>query len=151
MQLAVHHDLRRAHFRDRSHFLAMSSRLMRRLLVDQARARRAAKRGGGGAVIALEETLALSEQQSDALHDLNDALERLEAIDPRQGQIVEQRYFGGLTLDEIAGAHGLSLATVKRWLNRGTQRVSALVDADEGLANYLRERAVERGKSDARG
>jgi RNA polymerase sigma factor (TIGR02999 family) len=109
-------DLRRAHFRDRSHFLAMSSRLMRRLLVDQARARRAAKRGGGDVAIELDERLGLSDQQSDALHDLNDALERLEAIDPRQGQIVEQRYFGGLTLEEIAGAQELSLATVKREL-----------------------------------
>lgn len=109
-------DLQRAHFRDRSHFLAMSSRLMRRLLVDQARARRAAKRGGGDAAIELDERLGLSDQQSDALYDVNDALERLEAIDPRQGQIVEQRYFGGLTLEEIAGAQGLSLATVKREL-----------------------------------
>jgi RNA polymerase sigma factor (TIGR02999 family) len=109
-------DLRRAHFRDRAHFLAMASRLMRRVLVDQARARCAAKRGSGAEPVELDESLWLSEPQADALADLDDALQRLEAIDPRQGQIVEQRYFGGLLLDEIAGAQGVSLATVKREL-----------------------------------
>ena len=91
----------------------MASRLMRRLLVDHARVRRAGKRGGGAVPITLDEALWLSEEQSEALADLDDALQRLEAIDPRQGSIVEQRYFGGLTLDEIAGAQGVSLSTVK--------------------------------------
>jgi RNA polymerase sigma factor (TIGR02999 family) len=109
-------DLRRAHFRDRAHFLAMASRLMRRILVDQARARRAAKRGGGAEPVPLDDATWLSEPQADALAGLDDALQRLESIDPRQGQIVEQRYFGGLQLDEIAEAQGLSLATVKREL-----------------------------------
>ena len=109
-------DLRRANFRDRSHFLAMASRLMRRLLVDQARARRAAKRGGGVQAVPLDDAIWLSEPQADALAGLDDALQRLEAIDPRQGEIVEQRYFGGLQLDEIAEAQSISLATVKREL-----------------------------------
>jgi RNA polymerase sigma factor (TIGR02999 family) len=109
-------DLRRARFRDRGHFMAMASRLMRRLLVDQARARRAAKRGGGAEPVELDESLWVSEPQVDALADLDEALQRLEAIDPRQGQIVEQRYFGGLSLEEIADAQGISLATVKREL-----------------------------------
>ena len=109
-------DLRRAHFRDRAHFLAMASRLMRRVLVDQARARCAAKRGGGAEPVELDESLWLTESQADALAELDDAMQRLETIDPRQGQIVEQRYFGGLLLDEIAGAQGISLATVKREL-----------------------------------
>jgi RNA polymerase sigma factor (TIGR02999 family) len=109
-------DVRRARFRDRSHFLSMASRLMRRLLVDQARARRAAKRGGGAEPVELDESLWVSEPQVDALADLDEALQRLEAIDPRQGQIVEQRYFGGLSLEEIADAQGISLATVKREL-----------------------------------
>ena len=74
----------------------MASRVMRRLLVDQARARRAAKRGGGAEAVELDEALWVSEPQADALAELDDALQRLEAIDPRQGQIVEQRYFGGL-------------------------------------------------------
>ena len=109
-------DVRQARFRDRAHFLAMASRVMRRLLVDQARARCAAKRGGGAAPVNSEEALWVSEPQAEALTDLDEALQRLEAIDPRQGQIVEQRYFGGLTLEETAEALGVSLATVKREL-----------------------------------
>ena len=109
-------DLRQAHFRDRAHFLAMASRVMRRLLVDQARARRAAKRGGGAEALELDEAIWVSEAQADGLAELDDALRRLEALDPRQGQIVEQRYFGGLTLEETAEALAVSLATVKREL-----------------------------------
>ena len=109
-------DVRQARFRDRAHFLAMASRVMRRLLIDRARARRAARRGGGAEVIEWEDDLVASDAQADALSDLDEALTRLEAIDPRQGQIVEQRYFGGLTLEETAEAIGISLATVKREL-----------------------------------
>ena len=109
-------DVRRARFRDRSHFLAMASRVMRRLLIDQARARRAAKRGGGVEAVELHDALWISEPQAEALAALDDALQRLEAIDPRQGQIVEHRYFGGLSLEETAEAVGVSLATVKREL-----------------------------------
>lgn len=103
-------------FRDRAHFLAMASRVMRRLLVDQARARRAAKRGGGAVAAELDDRLYVSDSQAEALADLDEALKRLEAVDPRQGQIVEQRYFGGLSLEETAEAMGVSLATVKREL-----------------------------------
>jgi RNA polymerase sigma factor (TIGR02999 family) len=109
-------DVRRARFRDRSHFLAMASRVMRRLLIDQARARRAAKRGGGAEAGELDDALLISEPQAEALTALDEALQRLEAMDPRQGQIVEHRYFGGLSLEETAEAVGVSLATVKREL-----------------------------------
>jgi RNA polymerase sigma factor (TIGR02999 family) len=109
-------DVRHAHFHDRSHFLAMASRVMRRLLVDQARARRAAKRGGGVDAVGLDEALVVSDPQAEALTELDEALQRLEALDPRQGRIVEQRYFGGLSLEETAEAVGVSLATVKREL-----------------------------------
>jgi RNA polymerase sigma factor (TIGR02999 family) len=109
-------DVRRARFRDRSHFLAMASRVMRRLLIDQARARRAAKRGGGAEAGELDDALLISEPQAEALAALDEALQRLEAMDPRQGQIVEHRYFGGLSLEETAEAVGVSLATVKREL-----------------------------------
>jgi RNA polymerase sigma factor (TIGR02999 family) len=109
-------DVREARFRDRAHFLAMASRVMRRLLIDRARARRAARRGGGAEVVEWEDDLVASDAQADALADLDEALTRLEAIDPRQGQIVEQRYFGGLTLEETAEVIGVSLATVKREL-----------------------------------
>lgn len=109
-------DVRYARFRDRAHFLAMASRVMRRLLVDQARARRAAKRGGGAEKVELDDAFYVSEPQADTLAELDDALQRLEALDPRQGQIVEQHYFGGLSLEETAEALGVSLSTVKREL-----------------------------------
>lgn len=109
-------EVRSPRFEDRSHFLAMASRVMRRVLVDHARAVRAAKRGGGVHAIELTESLGLTEPQADALIGLNDALERLETVDPRQSQIIELRYFGGLSLEETAESVGLSLATVKREL-----------------------------------
>lgn len=109
-------DVRQAHFRDRGHFLAMASRVMRRLLVDQARARRAVKRGGAAPPVELDDALLVSDAQADTLTELDDALKRLEALDSRQGQIVEHRYFGGLSLEETAEAVGVSLATVKREL-----------------------------------
>jgi len=109
-------DVREARFRDRAHFLAMASRVMRRLLIDRAPARRAARRGGGADVVEWDDDLVASDARADALADLDEALTRLETIDPRQGQIVEQRYFGGLTLEETAEVIGVSLATVKREL-----------------------------------
>jgi RNA polymerase sigma-70 factor, ECF subfamily len=107
-------DLRRARFRDRAHFMAMASRIMRRILVDRARARCADKRGGGAAPLSLADDLQLSEERAEALTDLDDALERLAAVDPRRSEILEQRYFGGLSLEETAEVLGVSLATVKR-------------------------------------
>jgi RNA polymerase sigma factor (TIGR02999 family) len=115
-------DLRRARFRDRAHFLAMASRVMRRLLIDHARARRAARRGGGAGAVELSEALSVSDpstslragSQADALTELDDALNRLEQVDARQSAILEQRFFGGLSLEETAEAVGVSLATVKR-------------------------------------
>ncbi len=109
-------DLRRARFRDRAHFLAMASRVMRRLLIDHARARRAARRGGGAGTVELTEALPVSDGQADALTELDDALIRLEQVDGRQSAILEQRFFGGLSLEETAEAVGVSLATVKREL-----------------------------------
>jgi len=86
------------------------------LLIDQARARRASKRGSGAEPVELDETIWVSDRQATALAALDDALQRLDAMDPRQAQIVEYRYFGGLSLEETAAAVGVSLATVKREL-----------------------------------
>ncbi len=102
--------------RDRHHFLALASRVMRHLLVDQARSRKALKRGGGVPLVELDEALWGSGVDLDAVAELDEALKRLEAMDARQGQILEHRYFGGLSLEETAGALGVSLATVKREL-----------------------------------
>jgi RNA polymerase sigma factor (TIGR02999 family) len=122
-------DLRRARFRDRAHFLAMASRVMRRLLIDHARARRAARRGGGAEAVELTDALSVSDSQADALTELDEALQRLEQVDARQSAILEQRFFGGLSLEETAEAVGVSLATVKRelkfaraWLARELSR-----------------------------
>jgi RNA polymerase sigma factor (TIGR02999 family) len=109
-------DLRRARFKDRAHFLAIASRIMRRVLVDNARSRRALKRGGGARPIELDENIRISDDTSELVGALDEALQRLEAVDPRQSQILEQRYFGGLSLEETAEAVGISLATVKREL-----------------------------------
>src|SRR5262249_40360156 len=109
-------DLHSARFRDRAHFLSMASRLMRRVLIDHARARRALRRGGGPTETDLEHAFEIPDTQIDAIVDLDEALTRLEKNDPRQSQILEQRFFGGLSLEETAEAVGVSLATVKREL-----------------------------------
>ncbi len=102
--------------RDRAHFLALASRVMRHLLVDRARARQAAKRGGGKVPLELAEDLWVSPIPLDEVEALDAALRELERLDPRQSQILEQRYFGGLSLEETAEAMGVSLATIKREL-----------------------------------
>ena len=113
---------------DRSHFLALSSRVMRHLLIDHARARLAAKRDGGAASPELDPLLRIPQSDLDAFSDLDEALTRLEAMDARQCRILEQRYFGGLSLEETASALNVSLTTVKRELR----------SARAWLANELR-------------
>lgn len=110
---------------DRRHFFALAARTMRRVLVDHARARRRQKRGSGEAAVTLDEALAPSPDRPEALLQLDDALERLTALDARQGQAVELHYFGGCTYDEAAAVMDVSAATVKRelrsaraWLKR---------------------------------
>ena len=128
-------DVRTARFRDRAHFLAMASRVMRRLLVDQGRARRASKRGGGAEKVELDEAFCVLEPQAEKLADLDDALQRLEALDPRQGQIVEQHYFGGLSLEETAEVLNVSLSTVKRELRFAQAWLSAELRAADASDN----------------
>jgi RNA polymerase sigma factor (TIGR02999 family) len=90
---------------------------MRNLLVDYARARNAYKRGGGRAKVPFdEEALPLSEEYAGAIEDLDEALSRLAKLSPRQSRLLEQRYFGGLKLQECAEALGVSLTTVKNEL-----------------------------------
>lgn len=102
--------------RDRGHFLGLASRVMRHLLVDHARARKAAKRGGGVPPAELEPLMWIPQADLDTVAEVDEALRRLEALDARQCRILEQRYFGGLSLEETASALGVSLATVKREL-----------------------------------
>lgn len=101
---------------DRAHFLALASEVMRNLLVDRARARLAAKRGGGMAELELNEALWVSDENLNSVTELDEALTRLGAVSPRQGLLLQHRYFGGLSLEETATAAGISLATAKREL-----------------------------------
>lgn len=100
---------------DRSHFLALAARLMRRILVDHARAKHAAKRGGGAARLPLADAAAADEAPPDILL-LDEAIDKLAALDGRMSDILVLHYYGGLTYDEIADALGVSAATVDRRL-----------------------------------
>lgn len=110
--------------RDRSHFVGLTSHLMRQILVDHARARLARKRDGG-CRITLAEDLAVAEPGESGVLAVDEALSRLAALDPQQARVVELRYFGGLSVRETSEALGVSEATVKRdwataraWLHR---------------------------------
>ena len=100
-------------WRDRAHFFAMSATLMRRVLVDYARQRGRDKRGAGVSVTSLDEH-AIAPQPAVDVVALDEALERLAAVDPQQGRVVELRFFAGLSVKETAEALGVSAATVKR-------------------------------------
>jgi RNA polymerase sigma factor (TIGR02999 family) len=105
------------HFESRTHFFVVAAQIMRRILTDYARRKRSEKRGGNAFVIPLEDDLAVADEQCGLIADLDEALQRLEAIDARAAKVVELRFFGGLTEDEIAELLGVSLRTVKRvWM-----------------------------------
>jgi RNA polymerase sigma factor (TIGR02999 family) len=99
---------------NRSHFFGIAARVMRRILVDEARKRNSAKRGGRMIQISLDEAAAISKDPAANVVALDDALKSLEAIDSRQSEIVELRFFGGLSIDETAEALKLSPGTVMR-------------------------------------
>ena len=100
-------------WQDRAHFFAMAATMMRRILVDHARAHARDKRGGGVIMTSLDEDVAAPGQDVDVLA-LDEALERLARIDERQARLVDLRYFAGLTIEESAEALGISPGTVKR-------------------------------------
>ena len=107
-------DLQRIRWQDRAHFLALSARLMRRILVDHARSRSYQKRGGGAANVTLDEALIASPERGIDLVALDDALEDLARVDARKSQVVELRFFGGLSVEETAEALKVSPETVTR-------------------------------------
>jgi RNA polymerase sigma factor (TIGR02999 family) len=119
-------DQRQATWQNRAQLLAIFARMMRRILLDHAGARLAAKRGGKDAVrITLDDALDVYEEHELNLLDVEEALRRLEKLDPLQANIVEMRFFGGLTIEELAKALNISSTTVKRewaiakrWLRR---------------------------------
>jgi RNA polymerase sigma factor (TIGR02999 family) len=104
----------RPNFTNRSHFFAVAARAMRQILVDHARTARRQRRGAGASKVELDETALISPEQSGAILNLNDALERLASLDSRAAQGVELRYFGGLNQDEIAEVLKVSAVTVRR-------------------------------------
>lgn len=118
-------DTRRVQWRDRAHFYAMASRMMRRVLVDAARSRQAAKRGAGAVKVSIDCAVDVAAEDGLDLPALDDALEALARLDGRKGQVVELRFFGGLTLTETAEVLQVSEDTVGRdwnfakvWLKR---------------------------------
>ncbi|HYW45406.1 MAG TPA: sigma-70 family RNA polymerase sigma factor [Bryobacteraceae bacterium] len=122
-------DYRQVRWQDRSHFLAVSATLMRRILVDYARSRNAGKRGGAERPLSFDENLTFSPAASANLVALDDALQALGEIDPRKSKVVELKFFGGLDTREIAAALGVSEPTVLRdwklakvWLLREVTR-----------------------------
>ena len=101
-------------WQNRPHFFAVAAQLMRRIMVDHARARHALKRGAGAIRVTLDETALVTEQRAEELLALDEALEKLAEFDRRRCEIVEMRYFGGLTVEEIADVLKVHPNTVKR-------------------------------------
>jgi RNA polymerase sigma-70 factor (ECF subfamily) len=110
---------------NRAHFFGTAANVMRRILIDHARARHADKRGGDQVRVDLDEAAGVAAEHSDSLVELDAALDRLAGIDPRRARVVELRFFGGLTVEEIAGVMSVGPRTVDRdwrvaraWLRR---------------------------------
>jgi RNA polymerase sigma factor (TIGR02999 family) len=105
---------RHTQWRSREHFIAAAAQMMRRILIDHARSRNTAKRGDGAVLLSLADAALLSDESLDGLIMIHDALETLAEAHPSQSEIVELRFFGGMSHDEIARHLGLSVATVER-------------------------------------
>jgi RNA polymerase sigma factor (TIGR02999 family) len=107
-------DQKNVHWENRAHFFAISAQIMRRILIDHARRHHYAKRGGGALKVSLDETAMVASDPAPDMLLLDEALNRLAEMDPRRGQVVELRYFGGLNNEEIAGVLKISENTVTR-------------------------------------
>jgi RNA polymerase sigma-70 factor, ECF subfamily len=122
-------DREAASWENRAHFLGCAATIMRNILVDHARARRASKRGGGRTNITLDDSVAITDERAVDVVALDEALVGLAKLNADQARVVELRYFGGLSIEETAETMGLSSATVRRhwtvarlWLRREIQR-----------------------------
>ena len=118
-------DQKNVRWQNRAHFFGIAAQMMRRILVDYARSRNYAKRGGGAARISFDDALVVSTERSAEVVNVHEALERLAEFDSRKSQIVELRFFGGLSIDETAEVLSVSAGTVMRdwtlakaWLRR---------------------------------
>jgi RNA polymerase sigma-70 factor, ECF subfamily len=101
-------------WQNRSHFFAVAAQAMRHILIDHARKHQVARRGGGLLRVSLDETAVASQERASEFLALDEALTQLALVDPRKSQIVEMRFFGGLTVDEVAQVMKLSPITIKR-------------------------------------
>ena len=124
-------DVRRVNWQNRAHFLAMSARLMRRILVDVARSKRYQKRGGGAVKVTFDDALMAAVERGPDLVALDDALSALAAVDERKARVIELRFFGGLSVEETATVLKVSVDTVMRdwklakvWLLRELRRAT---------------------------
>jgi RNA polymerase sigma factor (TIGR02999 family) len=131
-------DLPHVDWKDRAHFFAMCAQMMRRILVDAARARGARKRGGGVYKVNIDDTPVMARDRDAVTVALDDALETLAAIDPRKVQVIELRYFGGLSVDETAEVLKISPQSVMRdwklakaWLTRELGKSEGPAGADQ--------------------
>ena len=122
-------DLNQAGWRDRAHFFALCTRIMRGILVDHARAHRRQKRGAGAAHVSLDQATVVSPERAADLVAIDDALNALAQVDSRKGRVVELRFFGGLSIEETAEVLSVSRETVQRdwkvarmWLLRELSR-----------------------------
>jgi RNA polymerase sigma factor (TIGR02999 family) len=122
-------DVRRVEWRERAQFYAMAAQMMRRILVDAARARASKKRGGSAARVNIDDAAVVSPAPDQSILALDEALTELSRVAPRQARVVELRYFGGLTEEEIVAALDLSPRTIRRdwsfakvWLSRELNR-----------------------------
>lgn len=118
-------DQKEASWKNRAHFLAIAAQAMRRILINYANRRKAGKRGGGEALVTFEEELVAGASRADDILQLDESLERLRKLSDRQSKVVEYRFFGGLTQEEIAEVLGVSVQTVRldwrmarAWLSR---------------------------------
>ncbi len=126
-------DARQVEWRDRAHFFAISANLMRRILVEFARSRRSGKRGGDGHRVDLDESAVLPAGRHTDLVALNDALDALAQVDPREAQVVELRFFGGLSVEETAEVLKVSANTVMReWNHAKVWLLHELKHGDQG-------------------
>jgi RNA polymerase sigma factor (TIGR02999 family) len=130
-------DQRQVSWQNRAHFFGVASRLVRRILLDEARRDNSAKRGGKFVKMSLDEAAQVCQERGEELVALDDALQSLAEVDPRKSQIVELRYFGGLTVEETAEFLNISVATVMRdwglakaWLYRELHHETRALAAD---------------------
>jgi RNA polymerase sigma-70 factor (ECF subfamily) len=124
-------DQKEVRWQNRAHFFGVAAQMMRRILVDHARALQTTKRGSGGLKLALDDVVELADEQATDMVALDEALTALEAFDPQKSRIVELRFFGGLSIEETAEVMGISTATVIRQWRMAKAWLYSAVTGDE--------------------